>query len=399
MRDFCVLRFCIVVLQMRSHAEAERYANFLVVNLDFNFLHLEDSTLNNLDRSILKVAPAIVCSLNPGLDVSGWSIDKIFNFCRQPTLASKKTASAILNLISPLLNAQDKINAHTNAMLERVVEQNQQISDKKDGNREWANDADVLAMSDVLGIPIVSVEPLRKPASRSEILIDENCLSVDPAADEMATDLIHYQQDAKSTPIVLAFTGGNHFQSLRRNGDNKLGGVSDKLQAELVKISDAKKRTGLNLSPLTKEQLNELGKKKLNEVQDTFTKFSASRKLADDNKSYLACPKSFSLFPPPVNSTVNFQPESIISENNNPVSISGSSSSTQLHASSSQVKEASETLPTSIARPGTPPDGNLLGGRFRVLGSSPSSSVAETSYITSNTIAPQNNDDQTASPL
>ena len=420
----------IAMLQMRSHAEAERYANFLVVNLDFNFSHLEDSTLNKLDHSKLKVAPAIVCSLNPGLDVSGWSIDKIFNFCREPTPASKKTASAILNLISPLLNAQDKINAHTNAMLERVVEQNQQVSDKKDGKREWANDADVLAMSDVLGIPIVSVEPLRKPASRSEILIDENCLSVDPAADEIATDLIHYQQDAKSTPIVLAFTGGNHFQSLRRR-DNKLEGASekDKLQDELIKISDAKKRTGLNLSPLTKEQLNELGKKKLNEVQDTFTKFSASRKLADEDKtSFLASPKSFSFFPLPVNSTVNFQPERLISQNNNPASISSSSSSAQLLSSNSQVKDDlnenkkrsstansstnnpesiiadkndkdTETLPPSIARSDTPPDGNLLGGRFRVFGSSPSSSIAEISCTISSTVASQNNDAQTDSSL
>ncbi len=62
-------------------------------------------------------------------------------------------------------------------------------------------------------------------------------------------------------------------------------------------------------------------------------------------------------------------------------------------------KQGAETLPTSIARPDTLSDKNLLGERFRVFGSSPSNSIAETSPTSSNTIASQDNEGQTTSPV
>jgi hypothetical protein len=163
------------------------------------------------------------------------------------------------------------------------------VAEDKAGNkaaeyRKWADDVDVLAMSDALGISIISVQPTGQvppapPVSSSSSSSSLNpslsssissSLSSNAAATSIQTTLHYYNQSnaSASPPIVIAFTGMNHYQSLR--GDT----IQVRAAAETIELQ----RQGLALPPLNAAQLRELATKSLQEVATTFDSLAASRR-------------------------------------------------------------------------------------------------------------------------
>lgn len=273
-----------IIAMQQMYRNPDRYAGSLSAGQDFSFGHVEQDALKRIKGSInldhakdTLSAAALGYSITITEDVSIWSMDRIFKYCHENQNAV--TTVVLANVVFPLLTSAEKVAAHANAMLENVGTAAEY--------RKWADDIDVLAMSDALRISIISVQPTGQvpPAptvssssstglsSSSLSSSNSSSLSSNAAATSVQTTLHYYNQGnaSVSPPIVIAFTGMNHYQSLR--GDTIQVSAAAAIQLP---------RQGLALPPLNPAQLREFTTKSLQEAATTFDSLSASRRSDKD---------------------------------------------------------------------------------------------------------------------
>jgi hypothetical protein len=279
-----------IIAMQQMHRDPGRYTDSFSAGEDFSFKHVTSAALVrikdsiNLNNARSTLFAAALANNKTIEDVSTWSMDQVFNYCHQNPNA-EATAAVLTQIVFPSLTSAEKVAAHVNAMLKRGGT----VAEDKAGNkaaeyRKWADDVDVLAMSDALGISIISVQPTGQvppapPVSSSSSSSSLNpslsssissSLSSNAAATSIQTTLHYYNQSnaSASPPIVIAFTGMNHYQSLR--GDT----IQVRAAAETIELQ----RQGLALPPLNAAQLRELATKSLQEVATTFDSLAASRR-------------------------------------------------------------------------------------------------------------------------
>lgn len=273
------------IAMQQMQQKPARYAGSLSAEQDFNFSYVSLAVLEHIKgfidldtaRSMLTAA-ALEYDIPIKEDVSAWSMDQIFNYCRRHSNAA--SIAVLTHIVFPSLTPVEKVAAHANAMMQNVSEDQadskEKAADSKEtAYRKWADDIDVLAMSDALGISIISVQPTGQvsPSISSSSSSSSSAPSSGVAAIAVKTTLHYYNQSNELMPIVIAFTGRNHYQSLHGN--------PTKLLAEATTAEG--QRPGLASPLMNMKQLRELAEKSSSSDSASSLSVSSSHSISSNN--------------------------------------------------------------------------------------------------------------------